>query len=303
MPRILCIGQAVQDFVFAVHELPATASKHRAHGFRSVGGGPAATAAVAIARLGGSAMLCARTGDDDIGGIIVSELERYGVDCTLVRRLAGCSSSLSAVLVDDAGERLIVNYLDGAMEPDAAWLPARLPARIDAVLVDTRWPDGALRGLELARDAGVPGILDGDLPVPPDGALLRAASHVAFSAPGLAGFTGIDDAAAGLLTAGAQTDAWCCVTCGPHGTLVVDDGRIETVPAFRVPVADTLGAGDVWHGALALSLAAGLPVDRAVVVASAAAALKVRNGKGRDGAPTRDELDYFLARHEPEATT
>lgn len=303
MARVLCIGQAVQDFVFNVHELPAAASKHRAHGFRSIGGGPAATAAAAICRLGGGAMLCARIGDDDIGRIVVSELERYGVDCALVRRVPGCSSSLSAVLVDDAGERLIVNYLDPAMAADATWLPPRLPAGIDAVLVDTRWPDGAQRGLELARDAGVPGILDGDLPVPQDAALVRTASHVAFSAPGLADFTGLADAADGLLAAARQTDAWCCVTCGPRGTLVAGDGGIETVPAFRVPVADTLGAGDVWHGALALALAAGQSIERAVVVASAAAALKVRNGRGRDGAPTRDELDAFIVQHQPEATS
>lgn len=301
MPRVLCIGQAVQDFVFTLPELPAAARKYRARRFESVGGGPAATAAVAICRLGGRALLAARVGDDDVGRIVAAELERYGVDCALVRRLPGCSSSLSAVLVDAAGERLIVNYLDAAMDGAADCLPDGLPADVDAVLADTRWPDGALRGLELARQAGVPGILDGDSPVPVDGALVRTASHVAFSTPGLAEFAGTADPAAGLIAASARTDAWCCVTLGSGGTLHLVAGKPVTLPAFRVRVADTLGAGDVWHGALALALADGEPIERAMYVAGAAAALKVRNGKGRAGAPSRAELDEFLAERQAES--
>lgn len=298
MSCVLCIGQAVQDFVFSVPAIPTTADKYRARRFVSLGGGPAATAAVAIARLGGRALLAARLGDDAIGDLILAELEREGVDCSLMRRFDAHTSSLSAVFVDDDGERLIVNYLDESMPTGADWLPDALPADVGTVLVDTRWPEGALPGLVLARQAGIPGILDGDRPVPADGALVRAATHTAFSRAGLVDYAGNDDVRAALATVAAETDAWCCVTLGAAGTLYVDDAHIREYPAFHVSVGDTLGAGDVWHGAFALSLASGSSLQRALTFAAGAAALKVEHGGGRDGAPTRRELDDFLGRYE-----
>ena len=297
MAKVLCIGQAVQDFVFSVDAMPTTADKYRASGFETLGGGPAATAAVAIARLGGSARLAARVGDDMLANLIAAELESYGVDCTLLRRMGGRHSSVSAVLVDSAGERLIVNYLDSSMDNDPTWLDAYAPLDVAAILTDTRWPEGALLGLNLARRNGLPAILDGDSPVPKDGELVRAATHVAFSARGLSEFAGIEDAEQALLSIDAQTEAWCCVTLGAEGTLVVEDGQLGRLPAFDVSVRDTLGAGDVWHGAFALALAERKPTSDAVIFASAAAALKVQNGGGRAGCATREEVEDFLQQH------
>lgn len=274
--------------------MPAAASKYLARHFETMGGGPAATAAVAIARLGGHARLAARLGDDSIGDIVLDELAGYGVDSDLVTRLPGRTSSLSAVIVDDGGERMIVNYLDRDMEPAPTWLPDRLPDEIDAVLADTRWPEGALHGLKLARDAGVPGVLDGDSPVPKDGELLRTATHVAFSADGLADFAGDPDPETALQSVAGTTDAWCCVTLGAGGTLYLEDGQPSRIDAFRVMVGDTLGAGDVWHGAFALALGEGRALLDALRFASAAAALKVQNGGGRAGAPNRREVEAFM---------
>ncbi|MBT8109836.1 MAG: hypothetical protein KJO27_03855, partial [Gammaproteobacteria bacterium] len=152
----------------------------------------------------------------------------------------------------------------------------------------------ALLGLNLARSNEVPAILDADLPVPKDGELVRAATHVAFSARGLSEFAGIEDAGEALRAVDAQTEAWCCVTLGAEGTLAVEDGQLSRLPAFDVTVRDTLGAGDVWHGAFALALAEGRPTSDAVRFASAAAALKVQNGGGRAGCATRKEVEDFL---------
>ena len=298
MVTVMCIGQAVQDFVFSVDEMPHAAEKYRASGFQSVGGGPAATAAVAIARLGGVAQLAARVGDDAIAGLVVAELESYGVDCSLVKRLENCGSSLSAVIVDKAGERMIVNHLDPGMDTSPGWLPQTLPDDVDAVLVDTRWPDGALHALKLAREAGVPSVLDADLPVPADGELIRAATHVAFSAPGLADYCGDADPATGLRAVAATTDAWCCVTLGRDGVVYMSDGELHKLAAHEVSVSDTLGAGDVWHGAFALGLAERSSTGDAMRFASAAAALKVRNGSGRAGCPTRRNVETFMQQTE-----
>ena len=295
MPTVLCVGHAVQDFVFTVPALPDRGAKYRATRFESVGGGPAATAAAAIARLGGRATLAARVGDDAAAGMIVAELAGYGVDCCHVRRCAGCASSASAVIVDARGERMIVNHLDPALPVDPGWLPSAAEVGASAVLVDTRWPEGALAALHAARTAGLPGVLDADRPIPPDGALLRAASHVAFSADALADFSGIAEPVRALAEVARGLPGWCCVTAGRDGVYALDGGRLQHHPAFEVPVVDTLGAGDVWHGAFALALAEGHGEAAAVRLASAAAAIKVQRAGGRAGAPTRAELDDFLA--------
>ena len=189
---------------------------------------------------------------------------------------------------------MIVNHLDAAMPVDATWLPTVTATGAQAVLADTRWPQGALAALEAARAAGLPAVLDADRPIPADGALLRAATHVAFSANALADFTGIADPRKALSSVAPALPGWCCVTAGREGVYSFEGGAIRHVPGFEVDVVDTLGAGDVWHGAFALALAEGSPEPEAVRFASAAAALKVQRRGSRSGAPTRAELDAFL---------
>lgn len=304
MKRVLCVGHAVQDFVFRVPQLPARAEKYRATAFTTAGGGPAATAAVAIARLGGAARLAARLGDDAIAATIESELRSFGVDCGALRRFPGRQSSLSAVFVDDAGERMIVNHTDPDMPADPHWIDELPLAGVDAVLADTRWPAGAACALRRARAAGLPAVLDADLPVPADGALLHAATHVAFSAPGLRDYAADDDPRRALQRVAQETRAWCAVTLGGEGVLVADGRRaavaadveveVEHFPARRVDVVDTLGAGDAWHGAFTLALAEGAAEQAAVRAASAAAAIKVSRPGGRAALPTRRERDSWL---------
>lgn len=294
MPRVLCVGHAVHDFVFSMPELPLGGRKHRADGFTSIGGGPAATAAVAIARLGAEVWLAARLGDDAIATLIQEELQHFGVRCEHLRRHPGCRSSVSAVVVDRHAERMIVNYLDPSLPEEASWLPDPGTLGVAAVLADSRWPHGARFALDAARRAGIPAVLDADRPVPPDQSLLRAASHVAFSADALADLTGEADPAAGLRAAGRLTDAWCAVTIGAGGVLIAAGDRFEVSPGFALQAVDTLGAGDVWHGAFALRLAEGANEQDACRFASAAAALKVQRAGGRAGAPLRSDVQQLL---------
>lgn len=292
----MCIGHAVQDFVFSLPELPAGGRKFRARAFDSAGGGPAATAAVAVARLGGEAALAARIGDDAVGDQMVRELEAFGVDCRRVRRCAGRRSSLSAAMVDGKGERMIVNYRDDDLPRDADWLGDA--SGFDAVLADTRWPEGAAAGFAAARSAGVPAVLDADEPVPDDPAMLGAATHLAFSAEGLAQLAGESDLARALAAMRARWGSWTCVTDGARGVLICDGAGLSALGAFDVTPVDTLGAGDVWHGAFALKLAESANERDAVRFASAAAAIKVTRAGGRKGAPTRAEVEAFLTTHE-----
>ncbi len=149
--HVLCLGVAVQDYVFSLPEMPHAAEKYRARDFTIVGGGCAANAAVAVVRLGGRASLVTRLGADKLGDAIVAELEAEGVDCTYAARFDGCRSSLSAVMVDAAGERMIVNYRDPKLPEDTDWLPDPKALGIDVALADTRWPAGGAAMIGRAR--------------------------------------------------------------------------------------------------------------------------------------------------------
>ena len=296
MTEIVCVGHAVEDHLFRVSEMPAHAVKHQAEDFEIVGGGPAANAAVGIARLGGSVCLAARLGDDAVGVSIISDLEEEGVNCALVRKFPGCKSSLSAVMVDDRGQRMIVNYLDTDLPADPDWLMSNFPSGAKAVLADVRWPEGAEAALNTAREMNIPGILDADHPIPKDGRLLSAASHVAFSAQGLCAYADNDNPQSALNAVAEKLNAWCCVTNGEDGVHIVHEGRTTHVPAAKVNVVDTLAAGDVWHGAFCYALATGENEDNAVIFANAAAGLKVSRPGGRKGAPSLAEVNAFLQR-------
>tara|TARA_R110002020_G_scaffold207320_1_gene412840 strand:+ start:1657 stop:2562 length:906 start_codon:yes stop_codon:yes gene_type:complete len=294
MARIVTAGVAVVDFVFFLDEMPRLAEKYRARDAQITGGGGAANAAAAIARLGGQAMLASRLGNDQVAAMIATGLEADGVDCSMVRRFEGRRSSFSSVFIDKAGERQIVNFRDHALPMQADWLEAALPPDFDACLADTRWPDGAAVLMQAARDRGLPGVLDAEAPIREAEAALHLASHVAFSAQGLRDWAGHADLVRALADVAAETGVFVCVTDGANGVRWRHGQASGFEPAYAITPLDTLGAGDIWHGAFALRLGEGAQPGEAIRFANAVAAIKCTRTNGRAGYPTRDETEIFM---------
>ena len=303
-PKVLTVGVAVTDLVFHVKQFPTRPEKYRAESADIVGGGGAANAAVAISRLDGLAWVAARTGDDQMGATIAADLRREGVRTDLVRTFEGRQSSFSSVLVDEMGERLIVNYRDTKLPTNANWLrELALDMPFDAMLADTRWPDGAAAVMAASQEKGVPGVLDAEAPVHEADEALGMASHIVFSAQGLRDFVGhssADPADSDLGSMLSEADealhAVVGVTDGADGVRWLEEGTLHHQPAppLPAPLTDTLGAGDVWHGALALALAEGQALEPAMRFANAAATLKCVGATGRAGAPYREDVEEFL---------
>ena len=289
---------AVLDRIFSVPALPTGPTKLYATDMLEVGGGPASTAAAAIVKLGGRARLFARLGQDSVGDTVLAGLEADGIDTAGVRRIEGARSAWSAVAVEPwNGERLIINTPGEGLDVEADWLGLDDLAGAGSVLVDMGWIKAAARLLLLARQAAVPSVLDADLG-PHAGAvgLIGLADHVVFSAAGLAHHATTDDPIEGL----RRMRLWApesvlAVTLGAEGFLWLDGDTPRRVPAPRVEVVDTLGAGDVFHGAYALALAEGAGVEAAAHFANTAAALKCTRPGGRAGTPTRAEVQKALS--------
>jgi sulfofructose kinase len=292
--RIICVGNGVLDQVYEVDALPRAGVKTAARAFRESGGGPAATAALAIARLGGQAAWWGRVGDDTAGRYIRDELTRHGVDLSGVCTVPGARTVRATVIVDSAGERSILVDRFG-MPSDAAFLADHDLAGAAVLLADTRWPEGSAFALRRAAELGVLRVLDvdgGDPAILEE--LVGLADHVVFSDEGLADFAGPGPAAERLSRAASCLGGIVAVTLGEAGSLWAIDDGIVAVPAFPVPVRDTTGCGDVFHGAYALGLAEGMPPLDAARFAAAAAALKAANGRGWDGMPDRSAIRNIM---------
>lgn len=291
MSRVVCVGIAVMDKIFGVTEIPIEPTKVFAKSYKEIGGGPAATGAVAVARLGGDAVLWARVGDDPVGRRIVEEIAEWGVT-PRVRRVPNALSGVSGVLVDAEGERLIVAFADPDLDQDPSWLPFHELAEAGAVLADMRWPRASEAVLRRAREVSVPTVLDADLAFD-DVAhhLVALADYAVFSRPALVRFSGLPEVEDGLHRAAAICPGTIGVTIGQDGFVWLEDGQLHRVAGVKVTAVDTLGAGDVFHGAFALAIAEGRAVTDAARFANVAAALKCTRPGGRAGIPTRGEVE------------
>jgi len=123
--RIICVGHAALDRIYRIEAFPPEPTKVRALEHVETGGGMAANASVAIARLGGKAELWSRTGDDAAGNTIRAGLKADKVDVRYMQGFEGARSSTSAIIVDDKGERLIVGQRDAGMPGGTSWLKRR----------------------------------------------------------------------------------------------------------------------------------------------------------------------------------
>jgi sulfofructose kinase len=295
--RVVCLGLSALDQVWRVDRLLAGGGeKIRSVDYAAIGGGMAANASVAAARLGARASFWGRGGDDAAGHEMRDALAREGVDVRNFRLFVGGRSSVSGVLVDASGERQIVNFR-GSFPVEADWLPLDDAVGLSAALADPRWPEGAVALFARARASGAPTILDADMAdADVFERLLPLTDHAIFSEPALSAFLGSagDDALKKVARFGCRVAA---VTRGRAGVSWLEGGRLTRRAAYAVDAVDTTGAGDVFHGAYAFAIGGRLGVADAMSFASAAAALKCARASGRAGIPSLDDCLAFMRTH------
>ncbi len=297
-PRVLMVGLSCLDYVWGVERFPPTSSRTDARAYRVQGGGPAATAAVAAARLGAEVELVALHGEDAAGAAATEELERWGVGVAGVRTVAGARSFVSAVLVDPSGERWIFPYRGEGLVDDDRWLRGVAVEAFDAVLIDLRHPRLCAAAADKARAAGVPVVADyGNLR---HWELAGLADHLLVAQECARALLGRDDPEAALAHLRQRPGQVVGVTLGADGVMVDPGDGARHLPALRVPAVDTTGAGDVFHGAYTVAVARGWSVVPSVWYASATAALACGSFGSRDGIPDDAAVRAALAEHAPE---
>lgn len=271
-PTVACVGLAVLDTVFTLPGPLNVGLKQVAQSAESRVGGLAANASAAVSALGGHARLITKVGIDPAGEQLVAKLGAFGVGDAYVRRIDRPTSTSTVIITPD-GERTIVNHTVAAIN-DESDLP--MLADLDgchSVLVDVRWPAAALHAGNLARQIGIPCVVDADVAFAGEAMeLLDIASHVILSEPALEASSGERNVEAALLQVDAAARAFVGVTLGQDGFAWVQDGQVQRAPGIYVSVVNTSGAGDVFHGAFALGLAEGLDTESNALRSNAAGA-------------------------------
>jgi len=296
-PRILCIGIPVRDLTFRVEAVPARGSKANATHLAEICGGNALNAAIAIARLGGRVSFAGPMGDarETSSDFILDRMAAEAIETTHIVRMPGLATPVSAIMIEPSGERTLTIYRDPALSTVQLPDVDALLADCGAVLVESRCAAFATSLCTEARRRGVAVIVGVDRAMSLQDGLLTMASHLLFASDQVQETAGIADDGAALKRLAVLTPAFLAATRGPRGTIWLNEsGELEQTPAVPVQAVDTLGAGDVFHGAFTLRLAEGGGVREALQFAAAAAALKCTRHGGGLAAPQRVEVEELL---------
>lgn len=294
--KAVFLGMATIDFIGTVRHLPAPDEVFELDRFDVQGGGPAATASVAYSRLGGHAQFIGATGTDQLSHTIRQGLEDEGVDVSLLSQDASGKSPQAIILVDRTSGSRSIMYQRGTARPPG--FNRDLAATIEtagALHLDGFHTNLAIDAARHARSIGVPVSLDGGAgdPWPGLDELLPLIDWLVVARAFAQRQTGLADPEAAARELHADT---VVITDGANGAWYRRGSSAGHVPAYRVEVQDTTGAGDVFHGAFVHAKLTGMNLPDAVRFASATAALKCRQLGGRAGIPSLTEVNQFITR-------
>ena len=301
-PHILCIGMPVRDLTFRVSGVPARGSKENASHFEEICGGNALNAAIGIVRLGGRASICGPMGDarETTSRYIFEQMAREAIDTGHLVHMPGLVTPISAIMIDPSGERTIVTFRDPELWKVTLSPSETLLHDCAAILTESRCAAFCTDLCAEACRRGIPVIVDVDRAMSLREGLLTASTHLIFSSEPLQETAGVADDGAALRKIARLTSSFLAGTRGPRGTIWLDEqGQLQETPAVPVHTVDTLGAGDVFHGAFALAITENQDLRQALRFASAAAALKCTRFGGAFAAPQRAEVEALLGQGHP----
>ena len=292
--QAVCVGVITIDTIALVDKYPGEDERILADEISRAGGGPAAVAAVALSRLGVKSAIVGTIGDDADGKEVLRIFAQEGVDTSGIS--IGSTATAGSVIVasKEHSARAISTrqpVAQAAMNEAAKKLIASAQwVHVDHVGIKRLDEAGISRGNgpQISFDAGYgvetfdPILVD--LFVPTD-------RQMALRYPGI-------ELAVALENDSMKAGNTVVATQGSAGSAGFSpETGLVTAPGFKVDVTSTLGAGDVFHGALVAQLIQGHPLQEAMRRANAVAALSCRGLDGQSKIPTTTELNAYLEAH------
>ncbi len=286
---VLCLGHACYDYIFSVSHHPLADEKMTAIRFAECGGGPAANAAVAVARLGLKSAFAGYLGNDNQGDSHYKELLSYGVNTQLIKR-GKSPTPISTILAKTNGERSLVNY-KGATKPLAAKSIDFSTINPKVILFDGHQPHESTALLRKAKAKKIPTILDAGSIHEGTLALMNKVDYLICSEK--FALQKHQTLACALEKLSNKNPA-VIITLGSKGLIWKRGLETGSLDAYPVNAIDSTGAGDAFHGAFAAALALNKSWAECLVDASAVGALCCTEMGARLGLPTQEWRDNFL---------
>jgi sulfofructose kinase len=292
---IVCVGLNATDTVIRLSTYPEAGSKVEYQTQTTLPGGQAATTAVACRHWGMSARYVGKLGDDHAAAIHREALAKAGVEAQLIE-VPGGASLQSLILVDSAGERTVLCRRDERLILQPAdlrreWIESARILHLDGY--DTA---AATIAAQWARAAGIPVVADLDELYPGVEELIANIDYLIVSRDFPCKLVGEPDLNVALRK---MQDRYGCrltaATLGPDGVMAWDGRQFHRSHAYRVAVADTTGAGDVFHAGFIYGMHCGWPLDRQLDFACAAAALNCMAVGARGGIQTAEVIEHLMA--------
>jgi ribokinase len=286
---VLIVGSINVDLVIRAAQLPAPGQSVSGGVFAQHQGGKGANQAVAAARNGATVTMVGAVGADEYGQSALADLARHAVNVSRIAVMDGEATGIALIAVDERGANQIVvapgaNYAFGAAAIEAALAGYEPGPGSVAVLSFELGNDAIVAAARYAAAHGMR-LLVNPAPARELPAALLALKPVVVPNEGEAAtLSGLSDPRAAALAIAAQTGAPVIVTLGAQGALVCEPDPpegVEVMPAPKVEVVDTTGAGDAFVGALAAHLAKGSPLRVAAGAAIEAASRSVTSPGAR----------------------
>ena len=294
---IICFGNAAADFLAVFPRYPKLDERAMAKSFTQQGGGEAATAAVAISRLGARTSFMGKVGDDQMGLFIRDGLKKEGIDLSRLIVEKGKSSLFAFIAIDEKSGKRTIFWHRGTALIEAREIDKSFITSCSLLHLDHRNVEAATAAAGWAKKAGITVTLDLDLLNPELEKLVKKTS-VVLGSETLSNHISSKPAKAAeeILKLGPKV---AVLTFGDKGCLVKTREEEFFQPALKVKVVDTTGAGDVFRGAFAYGIFRKWPLRKTARFASVVASLKCTKVGGRTGIPTLKEVSVFVRQHHP----
>ena len=292
---VVGVGLNATDTILQLSEFPECGSKVEYDSELVMPGGQVATTVVACQTWGLSTRYVGKLGDDDAARLHAREFTRIGVEGQLIH-VPGATSARSLILVDRRGERTVLCRRDERVTLRPEELKREWIVNARALHVDGHDTAAATLAAGWARAAGVPVVADLDDIYPGVDALVEKIDYLVASRDFPGRLTGESNLKTALRE--IQTRYGCVLTAatlGPDGVLAWDGDRFHYAPAYRVPVVDTTGAGDIFHAGFIYGLSQGWALDRQLDFSCAAAAMNCMHEGARGGIRSVEAIETLMA--------
>lgn len=302
--EIIIMGSINQDVFITTNEFPNYGDTVWVNSISNQPGGKGANQAIALSRIGSKVKFIGAIGNDDHGKNMLNNLKNNDIDISNIQIMEGTNTGTFIVVLDENGQNTMLGTLGANSKMglnNITKIFSSTTSKYFLLQLETS-KESILHALKLAKNKGITVVLD---PAPADGYDEYYLSYADIITPNqqeaekISGIK-IEDEQSALTAAqiirekGVKT---VIVKLGEQGSLIYDNGNINFVPAYKVKVINTVGAGDVFAAALTSHLNKSNSLVDSVKFATAASAIKVSEKETQKAIPTEEEINYFIEQH------